>query len=345
MTTPIIRPTTKDLAEAAGVSLATVDRVLNDRPNVSSKAREKVNKAIDQIGFVRNLSAVNLVRNKVYSFRFLLPLDGDQYLEKLISEVKETSRSFESNAIFADVFQLPMNDPHEVARYISGLTSNEVDGVAIMAPESPPVRDAMGHLSERGIEVVQFLSGQENLDELDFVGANNFAAGSTAARILGRFSSQQSGKIMCIAETMQSLDSIQRRFGFDDVINDKFPYLKALPSLETYGDHKRAEDIIMRQLEFHKDISGVYIMSSEARIPFEKISKFTDTSALDIVVHERTPFSESALQSEHIDAIIALNTGHAVRSAIRILHARSENRQPLSDQEKLRIEILLKDNL
>ena len=69
----MIGPTTKDLAVAAGVSLATVDRVLNNRPNVSVRARTKVNEAIEKIGFVRNMAAVNLGRNRPYRFRFVFP--------------------------------------------------------------------------------------------------------------------------------------------------------------------------------------------------------------------------------------------------------------------------------
>lgn len=71
-----MRPTAKDLAEAAGVSLATVDRVLNDRPNVSKKAAQSVNEAIERIGFIRNPAAVSLARNKSYRFRFVLPRSG-----------------------------------------------------------------------------------------------------------------------------------------------------------------------------------------------------------------------------------------------------------------------------
>ena len=59
-----MRPTAKDIAEAAGVSLATVDRVLNDRPSVSSRSRKRVQKVIDEMGYVRNLAAVNLAKNR-----------------------------------------------------------------------------------------------------------------------------------------------------------------------------------------------------------------------------------------------------------------------------------------
>ena len=86
-----MRPTTKDLAKYAGVSLATVDRVLNERPHVSKKTARKVNEAIEKIGFVRNLAAVNLAKNKVYRFRFVFPEAGDQYLAELLAQVAEAN--------------------------------------------------------------------------------------------------------------------------------------------------------------------------------------------------------------------------------------------------------------
>ncbi|MEM8795806.1 MAG: LacI family DNA-binding transcriptional regulator [Pseudomonadota bacterium] len=341
----LTRPTTKDLAEAAGVSLATVDRVLNDRPNVSARARQRVNNAIDALGFVRNLAAVNLARNKIYRFRFILPEKGDEYVNEIARNVEVTNRSLKSDLALAEAVRVPMHDPHGVANYLGALSGDEVDGVAVMAPESPQVRDAMARLHERGIHCVQFLAGQDRLQDLDFIGIDNSAAGATAARLIGRFLNGSSGKVMVIAETMQSHDSLERRLGFDALLSERFKNLTALPSLETYGDEARAGRIISRQFTHHKDIVAVYVLSSEPRISVEQVGKITDLQELTLVAHERTPFSEKALKEEMIDAIIAQNPGHAVRSTLRILRARSEYRTPVSDQENIRIEILLPENL
>lgn len=340
-----MRPTAKDLAEAAGVSLATVDRVLNDRPNVSEKAARKVNEAIERLGFVRNPAAVNLARNRIYRFRFVLPVAGDQYLRELLEKVEEAREALRSDLTDVDVAQIPISDPHAVAKFLSGMASDSVDGIAVMAPESPQVRDAMARLIERGIKVVQFLSGQEKLKAADFVGIDNFAAGATAGKLIGRFLSHQPGKIMVIAETMMAQDSIERRLGFDSIINGQFPHLRPLPSLETYGDERRANLVIKRMLDNNTDINAVYVLSSEARVPITAIGQYADLRSLTVVVHERTPFGEEALRDDRIDAIIAQNPGHAVRSAIRIMRARLELREPIASQEKIRIEVLLKENL
>ncbi len=264
-----MRSTTKDLAEVANVSLATVGRVLNDRPNVSSRSRDKVQQAIAKTGYVRNLAAVNLAKNRTYSFRFIFPTTGDEYLRELINQANEARMDLKSDLTDVKCDQLNTHDPHEVANYLSILDADQIDGVAIMAPESPQVRDAIARLDERGIKVVQFLSGQENLENLDFVDTDNVAAGATAGRIISRFLGQVSAKIMVVADTMQSLNNIQRRLGFDQVLNSYFPTLTAMPSLETHDDEARVKRIISRQLQHDKDIVGVYVISSEARTPIE----------------------------------------------------------------------------
>lgn len=64
-----------------------------------------------------------------------------------------------------------------------------------------------------------------------------------------------------------------------------------------------------------------------------------------VIAHERTPYNEAGLLSNQIDALITQDTGHLVRSAIRILRAKCERRHVLASQERIRIEILLKENI
>jgi len=339
-----MRPTAKDLAVEAGVSLATIDRVLNGRPGVKPRTVRRVNEAIERIGFVRNPAAVNLARKKSYQFRFLLPELGDQFLEVLVRHIEEARKPFADEMADIAAVRLPVEDPYKLAAYLASLDAQSVQGIAIMAPESPQVRDAINRLLERGIEVVQFIAGQPKAGSNDFVGINNHAAGATAAQLIGRFSKSEKGKILIVSETMQARDSIERRLGFDQVINREYPGLYILPSVETRGDISRTRRIFENVFANHSDITGLYVMSAEARVPVREISRIA-TRPLVKIVHERTPFTEAALQNREIDAVIAQDSGHLVRSAIRILKARIDQRLPLASQERIRIEILLKENL
>ncbi|MBC7739959.1 MAG: LacI family DNA-binding transcriptional regulator [Candidatus Saccharibacteria bacterium] len=341
-----MRPTTKDLARAAGVSLATVDRVLNDRTGVRDDTVRRVTEAIEAIGFIRNLSAANLARSRNYRFLFLLPLSGYQFLAQLIARIDEASLAFTTEATQVTVAQIEDDDPHQIAATLGALDPAQVDGVAIMAPESPQLRDAKTRLTERGIEAVAFLSGQigsghlPTADEV-FVGIDNHAAGATAGRLMGRFSPKP-GKILVVAETLLARDSLERRLGFDVVISRDYPHLTVLPSLETHSDPDRTARILTASFTSHPDITGLYVLGSEARMPLQHVPP---TAHPVTIAHERTPYTEFALQSGQIAALITQDSGHLVRSAIRILRARCDRREVLASQEKIRIEILIRENL
>ena len=83
------KPTVNDIARVAGVSLATVDRVLNARPGVRSVTVEKVQKAIAELGYVRDTAAANLARRRVYSLLFVLPETDNEFVRALEAQIAE----------------------------------------------------------------------------------------------------------------------------------------------------------------------------------------------------------------------------------------------------------------
>ena len=89
----------KDIAERAGVSVGTVDRVLHKRPNVSPKALDKVNKALEEMDYKPNMYASALAYNKRYTFYCIIPKHAS---EAYWEEIEEGAQ-----AIVDDVRALP----------------------------------------------------------------------------------------------------------------------------------------------------------------------------------------------------------------------------------------------
>src|SRR5690606_5405926 len=83
------KPTVNDIARVAGVSLATVDRVLNARPGVRSVTVEKVQRAIAELGYVRDTAAANLARRRVYNLLFVLPATDNEFVLALHDQIRE----------------------------------------------------------------------------------------------------------------------------------------------------------------------------------------------------------------------------------------------------------------
>ena len=338
-------PTTKDLAEAAGVSLATVDRVLNGRGGVSKKKVEAVNAAIEEIGFERNAVAAALARQRGLRLGFVVPKQGGAFLDQILRSIQEFQQIGRAEMIGITVLRIDDSDAHKAARAISRIDAKDFDALSVMATQSPPLRDALHRLSDRGVHITSFLSKQELGEAEEFIGIDNRAAGATAGRLMGLFVGNQDGAILAIAQTLQSRDILERRLGFDETLRTNYPKLRSLPTLETHGDAERTRAILQSALAAHPDIRGIYIMTGEAADP---IKAARDLGALEpnvLIAHERTPVTEAALETGELDAVIHQDPGHLVRSAVRIMRAKCEKRKTLASQERIRVEILVKENL
>ena len=82
------RATVHDVAREAGVSLATVDRVLNGRPGVRPVTAQKVQTAIAALDFRRDLSASLLARSRELHLRFLIPDGSNEFMEILGAAIR-----------------------------------------------------------------------------------------------------------------------------------------------------------------------------------------------------------------------------------------------------------------
>ncbi|PLX37390.1 MAG: LacI family transcriptional regulator [Hyphomicrobiales bacterium] len=339
------KPTTKDLAKAAGVSLATVDRVLNARAGVRPATAERVRQAIKEINFVRDFSAANLARKKDYQLVFLLPDHDDEFIDQIQKQIAGTSRVLTHERTKVSILRTSANDPHRVAKEIDNLSASQIDGVAIMAPETPQVRDAILRLHARGIAVVAFVSRQPNAKRTYYVGINNEAAGRTVGQLMARFTGQRHGTVLVLTETMQSRDSQERRHGFDAITAKYADRLTVGPSMETYGDPQRAEKIVKMALQSQPPMVGIYLMSHDILDIMHVIDDLGMAQRIVVIGHELTPFTRARLVDGSMDAVITQDVGHLVRSAIRMLRSKITGMDPLDSQERIRVEIIMRENM
>ncbi|MWB77239.1 substrate-binding domain-containing protein [Pseudooceanicola sp. 216_PA32_1] len=339
------KPTVHDIAREAGVSLATVDRVLNGRPGVRANTIERVNDAVRSLGYVRDTYAANLARKTQYRFAFVLP-DGDsQFVDTLKLALKEAMAAQLADRVFVKVVPVQVQDPHSVVRALNSLSAEHYDGVAIMAPETPQVRDAVARLKEAGLSVVALVSDLPTSGRDHFVGINNLSAGRTAGDLMGRFVGAIPGKVLIVTNSMLSRDSIERRLGFDEVMSERFDHLTILPTIESRGDPARMEAILLKAALAHPDLRGVYSMGPGNRPLIGALRRSGRIAELTVIVHELTPLTHQGLIDYEVDAVITQNVGHLVRSAMRVLRAKCDGVAIYEAQERIRIDIVLKENL
>ncbi|MFD2854389.1 LacI family DNA-binding transcriptional regulator [Seohaeicola zhoushanensis] len=143
------KPTVHDIAREAGVSLATVDRVLNARAGVREVTVRRVQEAISRIGYVRDLSAANLARQRRYRFAFLLPDTPSQFLKGLHEAIDEAAAGLSADRLEIEVRHIAMGDHLALQQAFRRIESQRFDGVAVMANETPMMRDMIARVKAR----------------------------------------------------------------------------------------------------------------------------------------------------------------------------------------------------
>lgn len=340
-----MRPTTSDIAREAGVSLATVDRVLNDRPGVRSATIEKVRLAITRLGYVRDLSAANLARQRTYRLVILIPDSQHEFHEVIKQTVNDCATAAVSERTELKLLTVPPHDPHAMAKALNSIDTASIDGIGLLAPETPLVRDAIRDLKNAGIAIVALVSDLPNTERDFFVGINNVAAGSTAGELLGRFLNYEPCRVLVLASSMQSHDSAERRLGFDSVIAREFPHITVMPTMESHDEAEKIDAMVRHAFNRYDDIRGVYSLGTGNRALSRCIRELNNHKKPFVVAHELTPHTRSALKDGSIDAVITQDVGHIMRSALRILRAKSDAMDIVPAQERIRIEIIMRTNL
>jgi LacI family transcriptional regulator len=338
------RATLGDVARAAGVSLATADRVVNRREGVRAKTVARVEAAVAKLGYRADVAAARLARGQSFRFAFVLPTGSNSFMRNLTEQVKRTAEWLAPQRGFIDILHVDVFDPDVLASALEGL-SPPYHGVAVVALDHPKVRAAIDDLAARGVAVVTLVSDAPSARRLHYVGIDNPAAGRTAATLMGRFLSGREGSVAVIAGSLSLRDHAERQFGFHQILTSEYPNLVALPVLEGRDDSERSRVLTADLVAQHPDLLGVYSCGAGNRGIAQALEASGRGRDFVWIGHELTQHTRHFLVRGTIDAIINQDPGHEARSAARILlaHCMAEPISP--DQERIRIEIFLRDNL
>ncbi|MDP2118706.1 MAG: LacI family DNA-binding transcriptional regulator [Hoeflea sp.] len=339
-----MRPTVHDIAAEAGVSLATVDRVLNGRPGVRRQTVERVEKAVHRLGYIRDLTAANLARRRIYPLVFIIPSGPNSFMRVLEAEIASAMQRSPIDRTSIRIETVPPFDPDAIVRVLDAIDPKTVTGVALVATDTEEIRAAVDRLIDQGVQVATLVSDLPGSRRVHYCGIDNIAAGRTAGNLIGRFCAGRSGKVLVVAGSLKLSDHMDRASGFAAVLEAEFPDLAIVGPVETNDDADTVGQAVGAALDADPAIVAIYNLGAGNRGLIEGIAA-RPARRLSVVAHEVTEHSRRALADGVFDAIINQDCGHEVRSAIRVLKAHADGLDPLSDQERIRIDIFLKDNL
>lgn len=324
-----VRATVRDVAERAGVSVATVDRVLNRRAPVSSDTARRVLDAAQALGFHASALLQKRVTERQVErrFGFLLQRKRETFYETLGLELTRATRNATGIAGRATVRYLDDLAPGRVAAAIMELGTG-CDVLAIVAADHPRITEAIAFVGARGIPVFTLLSDVSAPARLGFIGIDHRKAGRTAAWTVTRLAGAP-GRVGIMVGSHRYLGQELCEMSFRSYCREHAPAFELLESRISFEDAGFAHEATIDLLRRAPDLVGLYVAGGGMEGVIAALRDRETVGRVITVCNELIPETRAALIDGIVDLVIATPIGsladRTVAAMIKAMDGKGED--------------------
>lgn len=337
--------TIKNIAELAGVSKGTVDRVIHKRGKVSAKALKKVNAILNEIDYKPNLLARSLKNTKNYQICVIMPdYKKDPFWVPCYKGVLEAISEFSAFGIFINPYFF---DPTEVKSFIeiNTIVLNRSPDAVLIAPlfykETVKIVNAY---KASNIIVSKFNNPLEIENTENFVGQDLFKSGRVAGNLLNSITQKNSTiAIIHIDEDLDNALYIQEKErGFRSYFDgkEKSNYKIATHSLKQHRLKEELETII----NSNSKVNAVFVTTSKIYKVAEYI-KQKKLQEIKLVGYDLLSENIEFLNDDVINFLIHQNPKKQVSLGIKFLVDFFLFNKKIPSKSLLPIDIITSENL
>lgn len=337
-----MRSTLTDVAREAGVSAATVDRVLNNRPGVRERTREIVLETARRIGYIGvGSDSVPNVCQQTIRLDFILPVGTNTFIRNLQESLRLQSAA-RSN-LDVRIHSIEGFNPDTLASTLNDLV-DKTEGVGLIALDHPAVREAIRTLSANNVKVVTLATDILHVPRVAYIGIDNRQAGRLAGQLLGRLlGSAQPRKVAMFAGSLSYRGHQEREMGFRHILAEEFPNLAIVELREMLDDRERAYQEAASLLDGHPDLAGIYNIGAGNQGIASALKERARDGSVIFIGHELTEGTKRMLLDGTMDAVIDQNPRVEAREALSILTSAVQGGH--FESHPPRLHLILKENI
>lgn len=301
------RPTIADLARAAGVSVATVDRVLNARHRVREPTAERVLGAAETIGYHGTPLLKSRLRSKIpeRTFGFLLQRK-DAFYEQLGADLAVATQALTQFRAKPVVDFAPDLSAAVIAERLLRL-GETAHVVAVVSVDHPRVSDAIASLRLRGVVTFAILTELGAEAAAPYVGRDNRKEGRTAAWLIAN-AARRPGKIGIIVGSHRFLCQETAEISFRAYLRENAPEFTPLEPLVNLEEPRIAYAATQDLIATHPDLAGLYVCGGGQEGVIASARDDPGSRGLAIVCNELTPAARAGLIDGVLTAVISTPT-------------------------------------
>ncbi len=333
-----------EIAEEAGVSVATVDRVLNERGGVNARTEQRVREAIKNLE--RGGAASDSQPIESLQFDFILPANPNIFINLLEDAAAGVKNHLPHHAFTTTCHRVEGFNPQVLADSIYE-TGKDSDGLVVMALENPVVREAVNAVADSGTPVVTIVSNLSTQKKIGYAGLNNRAAGRTAGYLMNRLVAARAGKLAVFEGSLQLSyrDHQEREVGFKDALREYAPEMEIVGRWATQDNFEEAYRQTKILLSEQPDLLGIYSIGGGVRGIARAIKEEGWSEKVVLIGHDLTRYTREFLIDGTLDVVINQDPFKEVLMACQLLLNHHSSNTVLLQPDHIPIEIFFRENL
>lgn len=295
--------TLKEIADLAGVSRGTVDRVLNHRGSVSPQTEQKILEIVQALDYKPNKAGIVLAaQKKNLKLGVVLLGKGTVFYDDILAGVHD--KAAELNGYNCSVLiRQTEYDLRKQLHAIDGLLAEGINGLAISPYNDKAVREKIDELHSLGIPVVTLNTDIENSRRIAYVGSNYTKSGATAAGLL-RLMTHDTVHIGIITGSSEILCHTERIAGFINALRPDEERMHIVSIVETQDDEIESYEQTSRLLKAHPEINALFFAAGGVYGGCRAIISLGLTGKLCVIAFDKADTTEHFLQEGVLSAVI-----------------------------------------
>lgn len=337
-----MKTTIVSIATEAGVSTATVDRVLNNRAGVRARTRDRVMTVAERLGYLAEAPSNGAKRGAVAKLDFILPGGTNTFLNILAGQIEILAERRRADGRI-NVHRIVGFDPDALAEKLTDL-KGKTSGIGVVGLDHPTVREALRDVAASGIPVLTMVSDISAVPRIGYVGIDNRAAGRLAGFLLGRFMRPGKTQVALFAGSLSYRGHEEREMGFRHILAEEFSHLEIVELREIRDDIERSYREATALLEAYESLAGIYNIGAGNRGIARALEETGRARDVVFVGHELTEHSRRFLVSGLMAAVIDQNPRVEARDGVDwLLHAARGRAQP--NLAPIRMQAIFRENI
>ncbi|MBN2616849.1 MAG: LacI family DNA-binding transcriptional regulator [Spirochaetales bacterium] len=338
--------TIKEIADAAGVSIGTVDRILHNRGRFSEKTAEKVHKLVKDLGYTPNLHARGLKKSTQHSFSVVMPnKDQDNgYWNLILEGINSSLTELSSQGTKLNIYHFDRYSSISCKLAYEKAFNDDSLGILAIPVRTEESRTLLESQPKPFLFIDSDIPNIKN--KITYIGQDSYKSGVLSAKLMSLLVKEKSTPTILVIDPYGDDNHLKNRLeGFLNSIKERIPNV-IVNIIKSNIDHKTDTSLIENLKDEENLPCGIFVANSMVYTIANYLNNKGDKfRKIPLIGYDIIPNGEDLVINETIDFIITQQPKKQGYIGIKSLYDHLILLKKIDDQIIIPMNIITKENI